>query len=49
MSSANAHENFTIDESLFCHQTGIQQIWLVELINIRTYDFHVGAVLDRNA
>ena len=49
MASPNAHESFAINESLFCHQESLQQIWLVGIINTRTNEFRVEIVLDRKS
>ena len=45
----NAHENITIDESLFSHFNGVQKIWVIVLININTYEFRLETVLERNS
>ena len=49
MTNANEFANIAIDESLFSHHDGHNQIWVIGLINTRTYDFRTEAVYSRDA
>ena len=44
MTEINQHANIAVDESLFCHFNGNQQIWLIGLVNTQTQDFRIEAV-----
>lgn len=39
MTKTNLHANIAVDESLFCHFNGNQQIWLIGLIKTQSTDF----------
>ena len=49
MTTINQNANIAVDESLFCHFNGNNQIWLIGLINTETKDFRIEAVLERNS
>ena len=44
MTIANEHANMAIDAALFTHYDGHNQIWAIELINTRSYEFGTEAV-----
>ena len=49
LDEVNEHENIEIDELLFCHNVGTHKIWVLGLINIKTYEFRLETtVLQRD-
>ena len=49
LAEANLGEYVAVDESLFCHNHGHEQIWLIGLINTRNKNFRIEAVKIRDS
>ena len=48
LATKNAHQNITIDESMFCHFKNGVQIWVLGAINTYTKEFRLEACKVRN-
>ena len=46
---SNLGEYVAVDESLFCHNHGNEQIWLIGLVNTRNKNFRIEAVKSRDS
>lgn len=49
MTTTNQYANIAIDESLFSHYDGHRHIWVIGLINTRTFEFLTEAVYSRDS